>query len=165
MLFSPQTLQRDRGSHSGAPDGTWSARGDQSCSSCSSTCWRGRRSPKVLFRLQALSPDLLQRQLIASSDPNDSEFSLRVAVLNYTLVPDLNLASVTTQPHTIVRDVESIGEMGIFTPGDPNSYWYDRFGSLRPPFACTKSRHVPPSLRVDRRLRHHLPDTADRIPN
>jgi hypothetical protein len=119
----------------------------------------------VLFRPQALSPDLLQRQLIGSGDPNDSESSWRVAVLDYKLVANLYLASVTTQPHTMVRDVESIGEMGIFTPGDPNSHWHNRFGSPRPPFACTKSRHVPASLRVDRRLRHHLPDIADRIPD
>jgi CheY-like chemotaxis protein len=33
-------------------------------------------------------------------------------------------------------------------PGDPDSYWYDRFGSLRLPLAYAKSRHVPLSLRV-----------------
>jgi hypothetical protein len=38
--------------------------------------------------------------------------------------------------------------MAIFTPGDPDSYWYDRFGSLRLPLAFAKSRHVPPSLPV-----------------
>ena len=72
-----------------------------------------------------------------------------MAVLNYDLLSNLHLASATTQLHTIVGDIESMREMAIFTPGDPESHWYDRFCSLRPPFACAKSRHVPPrSLRV-----------------
>jgi hypothetical protein len=71
-----------------------------------------------------------------------------MAVLNYDLVSNLHLASATTQPHTMVADIESMREMAIFIPGDPESHWHDRFGSLRPPFPCAKSRHVPRSLRV-----------------
>jgi hypothetical protein len=71
-----------------------------------------------------------------------------MAVLNYDLVSNLHLASITTQLHTMVAHIESMREMAILTPGDPESHWYDRFGSLRPPFAFGKSRHVPRSLRV-----------------
>jgi hypothetical protein len=39
-------------------------------------------------------------------------------------------------------------EMAVFVPGDTESHWQDRLGSLRPPFSCAKSRHVPRSLRV-----------------
>jgi len=45
----------------------------------------------------------------------------------------------------MVADIESMREMAILTPGDPESHWYDRFGSLRPPFAYAKSRHIPPA--------------------
>src|ERR1035441_9155902 len=105
-------------------------------------------TPDLLSRLQALSPDLLLRGALASSDPCDSELCLLTAVLNYNLISDLHLASIATQLHTMVADIESMREMAILTPGDPESYWHDRFGSLRPPFACAKSRHVPRSLRV-----------------
>jgi hypothetical protein len=105
-------------------------------------------TPDLLSRLQALSPNLLLRGALASNDPSDSELCLFMAVLNYNLVSNLHLASITTQLHTMVADIESMREMDIFTPGDPESYWHDRFGSLRPPFACAKSRHVPRSLRV-----------------
>jgi hypothetical protein len=47
----------------------------------------------------------------------------------------------------MVTDIESMREMGIFTPSDQKLYWHDRLGSLRPPFSCA-SRHVQPSLRV-----------------
>jgi hypothetical protein len=80
-------------------------------------------TPEMLSRLQARSPDLLLRRLVASSDPSDSESSLRTAVLNYKLVPNLNLASVTTQPHTMVGDVESMREMALLTPSDPETHW------------------------------------------
>jgi hypothetical protein len=73
---------------------------------------------------------------------------LAYGVLNYDLVSNLHFASETTQLHTMVADIESMREMAIFTPGDPESHWYDRFSSLRPPFPCAKSRHVPHSLRV-----------------
>jgi hypothetical protein len=109
---------------------------------------RERRTPEVLFRLQALSPDLLLGGALASSDPSDSELCVRLVVLNHDLVANLYLASVTTQFHTTVADIESMREMAIFTPGDPDSHWDDRFGSLRLPLAFAKSRHVPASLRV-----------------
>ena len=105
-------------------------------------------TPDLLSRLQALSPDLLLRGALASSDPCNSELCFFMAVLNYDLVSNLHLASITTQLHTMVADIESMREMAILTPGDPESYWHDRFGSLRPSFACAKSRHVPRSLRV-----------------
>jgi len=41
----------------------------------------------------------------------------------------------------VVADIESMREMAIFTPGDPESHWHDRFGSLRPPFPFAKSRN------------------------
>src|ERR1017187_9886982 len=67
----------------------------------------------------------------------------------YNLISNLHLASITTQLHTMVAHIESMRKMAIFTPGDPESHWYNRFGSLRPPFAYAKSRHVAPrSLRV-----------------
>ncbi|HYW39778.1 MAG TPA: hypothetical protein VE957_16825 [Terriglobales bacterium] len=71
-----------------------------------------------------------------------------MAVLNFDLVSNLHLASATTQLHTMVADIESMREMAILTPGDPESYWHDRFGSLRPPFPYAKSSHVPRSLRA-----------------
>ena len=111
-------------------------------------------TPDLLSRLQALSPDLLLRGAFASSDPCNSELCFFMAVLNYDLVSNLHLASITTQLHTMVADIECMREMDIFTPGDPESYWHDRFGSLRPPFAYAKSRHVPP-----RSLRVPAPDT------
>ena len=95
-------------------------------------------TPEMLSRLQARSPDLLLRRLVASSDPSDSESSLRTAVLNYKLVPNLNLASVTTQPHTMVGDVESMREMAPLTPSDPETHWHNRFRSPRPPSSCAK---------------------------
>ena len=95
-------------------------------------------TPEMLSRLQARSPDLLLRRLVASSDPSDSESSLRTAVLNYKLVPNLNLASVTTQPHTMVGDVESMREMALLTPSDPETHWHNRFRSPRPPSSCAK---------------------------
>jgi hypothetical protein len=73
---------------------------------------------------------------------------VRLVVLNHDLVANLHLASATTQLHITVADIESMRKMDIFTPGDPDSYWYDRFGSRRLPFAFAKSRHVPASLRV-----------------
>jgi hypothetical protein len=72
-----------------------------------------------------------------------------MAVLNFDLVSSLHLASATTQLRTMVADIESMSEMAaIFNPGDPESYWHDRFGSLRLPFPCARSRHVPRPLRV-----------------
>src|ERR1035438_976318 len=115
-------------------------------------------TPDLLSRLQALSPDLLLRGALASSDPCNSELCFFMAVLNYDLVSNLHLASITTQLHTMVADIESMREMAILTPGDPESYWLDRFGSLRPPFAYAKSRHVPTTLTPSSRrrsCRHH----------
>jgi hypothetical protein len=71
-----------------------------------------------------------------------------MAVLNFDLVSNLHLAPEPSQLHTMVADIERMREMAIFTPGNPESYWQHRFGSLRPPFPCAKSRHVSRSLRV-----------------
>jgi hypothetical protein len=101
---------------------------------------RELRTPDLLSRLQALSPNLLLRGALVSSDPSDPELCLFMAVLNFDLVSNLHLASATTQLHTMVADIESMREMAIFTPGDPESHWHDRFGSLRPPFPFPKSR-------------------------
>src|ERR1039458_1642807 len=91
-------------------------------------------TPEILPRLRAFSPDLLIRRLIGSSDPSDSESSLRMAVLNSELVSNLYLASVTTQPHSMISDIESVREMALLTPSAPETHGHDRFGSLRAPF-------------------------------
>jgi hypothetical protein len=93
-------------------------------------------TPEMFSRLQALSPDLLLRSFVATSDPNHSKSSLRVAVLNYKLVPDPNFAPVTTQPHTIISGIESMREMALLISGDPETHWHNRFGSLRPSSSC-----------------------------
>jgi hypothetical protein len=46
---------------------------------------------------------------------------VRLVVLNHDLVANLHLASATTQLHTTVTDIESMREMDIFAPGDPDS--------------------------------------------
>src|ERR1035437_5012589 len=76
-------------------------------------------TPDLLSRLQALSPDLLLRGALASGDPCNSELCFFMAVLNYDLVSNLHLASITTQLHTMVADIESMREMSILTPGLP----------------------------------------------
>lgn len=91
---------------------------------------RERCTPDVLFRLQALSPNLLLRAALASNDPSDSKVCVGLMVLNYNLVANLDLASATTQLHTIVADIEGMREMAVLSPGNPDSHWYDRFGSL-----------------------------------
>jgi hypothetical protein len=83
-----------------------------------------------------------------SDDPRDPESRLIMVVLNFDLVSHLHLASAPAQLHTVVADIESMRKMAIFAPGDPESHWHDRFGSLRPPFPYAKSRHVPRSLGV-----------------
>jgi hypothetical protein len=80
-------------------------------------------TPEMFSRLQALSPDLLLRGALASNDPSDSELCLRMVVLNYNLVSNLHLASITTQLHTMVADIESMREMDVFTSNDPESHW------------------------------------------
>jgi hypothetical protein len=92
-------------------------------------------TPEMLSRLQALSPDLLLRRLVASRDPNNLELSLSMAVLNNKFVPNLDLASITTQPHTVVGDIEGMREMAVFTAGDPEAHRHDRFGSFRTPLS------------------------------
>jgi hypothetical protein len=109
---------------------------------------RELHTPDLLSRLQALSPNLLLQGALVSSDPSDPELCLFMAVLNFDLVSNLHLASATTQLHTMVADIESMREMAILTPGDPESHWHDRFGSLRPAFPYARSSHVPRSLRV-----------------
>jgi len=84
---------------------------------------RELRTPNLLSRLQALSPDLLLRGVLASGDPSDSELGLRLVVLDYNLVSNLHLASITTQLHAMVAHIESMREMAIFTPSDPESHW------------------------------------------
>jgi hypothetical protein len=92
----------------------------------------------MFSRLQALSPDLLLRSFIESSDPNHSKSSLRMAILNYNFVSNLYLTSVPSQPNTIISGIESMREMALLTPGDLETHWYDRFGSLRPSSSCRK---------------------------
>jgi hypothetical protein len=48
-----------------------------------------------------------------------------VAIQNFDLVPNLKLALATTELHTMIADVESMGEMAIFPPGNPESHWND----------------------------------------
>ncbi len=80
-------------------------------------------TPNLLSRLHALSPDLLLRGALASRDPSDSELCLRMAVLNYNLISNFHLASITTQLHTMAADIESMREMALFTAGEPESHW------------------------------------------
>jgi hypothetical protein len=54
---------------------------------------RELHTPDLLSRLQALGPDLLLRGALTSSDPNDSEMSSILAVVNFDLVSNLQLAS------------------------------------------------------------------------
>jgi len=84
---------------------------------------RERRIPKLLLRLQALSSDLLLQRAFASSDPNDSELCLLVTVVDFDLISDIHLASETSQSHPIVADIESMREMAVFIPCDPESHW------------------------------------------
>jgi len=80
-------------------------------------------TPEMLPRLQALSPDLLLGGALASNDPSDSEVGLRVVVLDYNLISNLQLASITTQLHAMVAHIESMREMDVFTSNDPESHW------------------------------------------
>src|ERR1035438_7439616 len=109
---------------------------------------RERSTPQLFFRLQALSPDLLLQRARPSNYPSDSKLHLLMPILNYHRIAKLHLTLITTQLHAMVSDIESVGETAIFTPGDPDSYWYDRFGSLRPSFpshvTLTRTcRHFP----------------------
>jgi hypothetical protein len=98
-------------------------------------------APEMLSRLQAFCPDLLLRRFVASSDPNDSESRLRMAVLNYKLVSNLYVASVTTQSNAMVGDIKRMREMAIVATVDAETDRHDRFGSLGSPFPCGL-RHV-----------------------
>jgi hypothetical protein len=71
-----------------------------------------------------------------------------MVILNLDLVANLHLTSAPAQLHTMVADIESMRQMAILTPCDPESHWHDRFGSLRLPFPYTRSGHAPRSLRV-----------------
>jgi len=46
-----------------------------------------------------------------------------MVVLNYNLVSNLHFASITTQLHAMVADIESMREMDVFTSNDPESHW------------------------------------------
>ena len=107
---------------------------------------RERRSPDLSSRLQALSADLLLRRALVRGDPSNPKQCVIVAIVNLDSVSDFHLASATAELHSVIADIESVNEMTILTPNDTDAYWYDRFGSLRPPFACANLRHVPRSL-------------------
>jgi len=103
---------------------------------------RELRTPDPLSRLQALSPDLHPGRDLGGSDPCDSELRSRMVILNFDLVSDLDLTSAPAELHTMVANIESVREMAILIPPDPEAYGHDRFGSLRLPFCCARSRHV-----------------------
>jgi hypothetical protein len=42
-----------------------------------------------------------------------------MAILNLDSVSHFHLASATAEFHTIVADIQSVGEVAIATPGDP----------------------------------------------
>ncbi len=69
-----------------------------------------------------------------SSDPNHSKMRSILAVVNFYIVSDLQLASKTTQPYTMVADIQRVREMALLAPSDPELHRHDRFGSFRPPF-------------------------------
>jgi hypothetical protein len=89
-----------------------------------------RRTPDLLSRLQALSPDLLLRGAFVRNDPCNSELCLLMVVLNLDSVSNFHLASATADLHAMVADIKSVGEVAIFIPGDPEAHWHDRFRSL-----------------------------------
>jgi hypothetical protein len=41
-----------------------------------------------------------------------------VVVLNFDLISHFELASATTEFHTMIADIESVREEGVFTPCD-----------------------------------------------
>jgi hypothetical protein len=55
------------------------------------------------------------------NDPSDSKLCLLVAVLDFDLVSNPNLALATSQLHPIVGDIESMRKMDIFLSCDPDS--------------------------------------------
>jgi hypothetical protein len=64
------------------------------------------------------------------------------------VVADPHLGSATAELHTTITDIESMREMAVLTPCNPDSHWHDRFGSLRLSFGYTRSRHVMRLFRV-----------------
>lgn len=70
------------------------------------------------------------------SDPSNSELCVLLAVLNFDQVADLHLGSATAELHTAVADVESMREMAVIAPRDPQSHWHDRLSPISVPFRC-----------------------------
>jgi hypothetical protein len=105
-------------------------------------CLLGKLSaPNLFSRLQALGTDLFLQGAFGGGDPRNSELCLILVVLNFDSVSNLQVASATAQPHTLSADIESMRKMDILTACDPESDRHDRFGSLRMPFGCSRSRH------------------------
>ena len=79
-------------------------------------------------------------------DPNNPKQRVIVAIVNLDAVSDFHLASATAELYSIMADIESVNEMTILAPSNPDAYWHDGFGPLRPLFACGNLRHVLCSL-------------------
>jgi hypothetical protein len=76
-------------------------------------------TPNLFSRLQALSTDLFLRGAFGGGDPSDAELCLILVVLNFDFVPNLYVASITAQPHTLSADIESMCKMDILSTCDP----------------------------------------------
>jgi hypothetical protein len=97
------------------------------------------RTPKLLSWLQALSTDLLVRGAFGGSNPSDSELCLIPVVLNFDLVSNFHIASVTAQSDTLLADIESMRKVDILAACHPESDRHDRLRSLRISFRGIRS--------------------------
>jgi hypothetical protein len=74
-----------------------------------------------------------------------------VAILKLNHVLSFQLASKTSQPYAMIADVQRMGQMALLISAcssDPQSHWCNHFGSLLPPLAFDKSRHVEPAVGI-----------------
>jgi hypothetical protein len=63
-------------------------------------------------------------------DPSNSKQCLIVAIVNLDAISDFHFASAAAEPHSPMADIESVNEMTVLAPNDPDADWHDRFGSL-----------------------------------
>jgi hypothetical protein len=65
-----------------------------------------------------------------------------LVVLNLNLIADLQIASKTTQHHTLIADIQRMREMNLLAAANTEPHRCNRFGSLRLSLTFSKSRHV-----------------------
>jgi hypothetical protein len=112
--------------------------------------FRELHAPNVLLWLDALSAELLLLRL-RRGDPEHSESRPLVAILKLNHVLRFQLASKTSQPYAMIGDVQRMGQMALLISicsSDPQFHWRDHSGSLLPPLAFDKSRHVELRIRL-----------------